>query len=149
LIRASNKHELFLLEKMKFHHIGIATKNLILAKNNYINLGFTSTEIVYVPNQKVKVCFVNKKNHPKIELIEPTNPVSPVINILKKVGSTPYHICYQCSDYIETIELLKKNQFFQLSKPVISNALSNKQICFFYNKNIGLIELLEEKTDKK
>jgi len=133
---------------MKFHHIGIATKNLIFAKNDYINLGFSSTEVLYVSSQKVKVCFVNKKNHPRIELIEPTDLHSPVINILNKVGSTPHHICYQTSDFIRIIELLKKNHFLLLGKPVISNALSNQQICFLYNRNTGLIELLEEKTDK-
>jgi hypothetical protein len=31
-----------------------------------------------------------------------------------------------------------------LSKPVEAVAMSNKKVCFLFNKNIGLIELVEK-----
>lgn len=67
------------------------------------------------------------------------------MKILDKVGVSPYHTCYQVSDIDDAIRKLKKMRFMPLSKPVIACALDDNKICFLYNKDVGLIELVEIK----
>nr|WP_314779289.1 VOC family protein [uncultured Treponema sp.] len=81
---------------------------------------------------------------PMIELIEPIDETSPVYKILQKSGVTPYHICYEVENISDTITELKREKFIPLSKPVEAVAMSNKKVCFLFNKNIGLIELVEK-----
>lgn len=81
---------------------------------------------------------------PRIELIEPVDEKSPVYKILQKSGVTPYHICYEVENIQREIDRLKKEKFLPISKPVRAIAMNNKLICFLFNKNIGLIELVEK-----
>ena len=39
---------------------------------------------------------------------------------------------------------LKKKRFILLGKPVEACAINNKKVCFMYNREVGLIELVEE-----
>jgi methylmalonyl-CoA/ethylmalonyl-CoA epimerase len=81
---------------------------------------------------------------PNIELIEPGSAKSPITKVLKKSGVVPYHICYSVKNIKLAISSLKTKQFILLSTPVEAVAINNKNICFLYNKNVGLIELVEK-----
>ena len=126
-----------------FHHIGIAVNNLKRSKQQYSIMGYSAGTEIYVPTQKVKICFLTKPEEPRIELIESTAEDSPINTIIKKNGAGPYHTCYITNDLDLTIKQFKKNKFFILNKPVKSTAFNNNLICFLYNKDIGLIELVE------
>ena len=56
----------------------------------------------------------------------------------------PYHTCYEVVDIEVEIKKLKKNGYIQVSKTVPAIAFENRLVCFLYNKNIGLIELLNK-----
>lgn len=84
-----------------------------------------------------------KEGFPTTELIEPVSDTSPVANMLKKNGVSPYHFCYEVELIYESVRKLKKSGFVLLNKPVHALALENKLICFLFNKTIGLIELVE------
>ncbi len=127
-----------------FHHLGIATKEIDKTKSIYLNLGFISTEIIFDPIQNVNICFLTKKDHPLLELVAPINEDSPVFNIIKKLGTTPYHICYEVDNLDEAIKNLKKQRFILTIAPVKAIAFKNRRICFLYNQQIGLTELLEK-----
>lgn len=129
---------------LDFHHIGIATKNISRAKKLYENMGYSVSEVMYVPSQKVNVCFANKGLHPTIEIIEPADSQSPVQTFLDKVGSTPYHLCYRTTDLKTATQELKALSFMPIGSPFVSGPLSNQTTCFFYNVHIGLIEVTEE-----
>jgi len=129
---------------LKFHHIGIATKNFQKAIQTYKSLGYSVvSESMEVPTQNVRVCFLEKQGHPLLELIEPSGDSSPIHNLLKKNGSGPYHLCYTTSDINETIKNLKILRFLIFSNPVESNAFNNNLIIFAYKDDIGFIEIVE------
>jgi methylmalonyl-CoA/ethylmalonyl-CoA epimerase len=128
---------------MEFHHIGVATGNIKKSIDVFTKLGFMSDEVIFDEIQNVNICFLRKPGHPDIELVEPVSQKSPVWNILEKVGTTPYHFCYYTNDITQDIQNLKKSKFILLVNPVTATALNNNRICFCYNKDFGLIELVE------
>ena len=87
---------------------------------------------------------MTKVGMPMVELLEAVDSSSPVNRILKDVGVSPYHFCYVVPDMEDALRRLRKMRFVILSKPVEACALNNRRVCFVYNKNVGLIELLEE-----
>ena len=138
----NNKYTM--LESMNFHHIGVATDSIEKTAEYYLEVGYKMSDIIFDPIQKVNITFLSKKSMPMIELLEPASDDSPVSNILMKSGVSPYHMCYQVKDIDLAISELKNKKYISLSKPIEAIALSMKRICFLFNKNVGLIELLEE-----
>ena len=135
-----------IIKSFKFHHIGIATRNLAKTKKIFEGLGLTMSETTPVPGQKVNVCFSRDVDHPRIELVEPATDDSPVNNFLDKVGSSPYHLCYETPDLDLAIPFLRKHGFLLISEPSPSIALDDNRICFCYHNKIGLIEIVETKS---
>ncbi len=131
---------------MKFHHVGIATQNLEKAIEVYLRLGYSlkSDTIYSDPLQKVDIAFMERHEHPMIELLMPNDVDSPIQNILSKSGSTPYHTCYEVPDIEKSIAELKTFSFIAIMRPVPAVAFDMRKICFLYNKHIGLMEILEE-----
>ena len=127
---------------MKFHHIGIAVNNIDKSRVAYENLGYTTTLSILDPIQNVNLCFLDKLNSPTIELVCPVDDKSPVVDILKKNGVIPYHNCFEVDDIEIGVKILKAQGYIQVSKIVPAIAFKNRLVCFLYNKNIGLIELL-------
>ena len=138
------KSKLYILSDLfEFHHIGVATDDMGMAKEFYLKIGYEADEETEVPSQKVRVCFLTKSGQPQIELITSSGDNSPVLNILKKCGSGPYHFCYSVRNMAEAIEYLRRERFVILFKPEESNAIENNNITFVYKKSIGLIEIVE------
>ena len=133
-----------MLIDLEFHHIAVATKDIKKSISKFEGLGFNSSIITIDTNQNVSVCFLNKLGHPQIELVEPLNSKSPVSEILRKSGTTTYHFCYVVEDIDKQILELRKQSFILLQKPIEASAFNNNKICFLYNSDIGLIELLEK-----
>ena len=129
---------------MKFHHIGIAVNDLNKTIQIYDNLGYTSSKIIHDKIQNVNISFLNKKNSPTIELVSPIDSTSPVYNILKKNGVSPYHTCYSVKSIKKTIKNLRDLKFIKINDPVKAIAFNDRLICFLFNKDFGLIELLNE-----
>jgi methylmalonyl-CoA/ethylmalonyl-CoA epimerase len=129
---------------MEFHHIGVATRDIRKSIDVFEKLGFIAEKVIFDEIQNVNICFVRKEGHPDIELIGPVNEKSPVMSILDKVGTTPYHFCYCSNNFPEEINILKSNKFLLVTKPVEAIAFNGKKICFCYNEHFGLIELIEK-----
>ena len=128
----------------RYHHTGVATKDIEITSAFYKNIGYSQSEIVIDKIQNVRICFLSKKNSPLVELVEPINDRSPVNEILKKNGNIPYHFCYEVDGMTEAILEMKKSGFIKIINPVPAKAFNNRLICFLYNKDVGLIELLEK-----
>ena len=133
-----------MFERMQFHHVGIACENIDETACHYCSLGYDQSETVIDPLQNVKIAFLSHPEMPMIELLSPVNNASPVVDILKKNGTSPYHICYSVSDLDGTIALFRRKRYIIVSKPKIANALGGKRVAFLYNKAVGLIELVGE-----
>ena len=129
---------------MKFHHIGMAVKNINATAAIYENGGYRMSEIVFDPIQNVNICWLTKEEAPIIELLAPVDEKSPVNNILTKVGVSPYHCCYVVENIDEALAQLRKMKYVMVSRPAAAVAFCDSMVCFLFNKNIGLIELVEE-----
>ena len=105
--------------------------------------GYTVSNTILDPIQNVNICWLTKEGMPTVELLEPINETSPVCKTLEKNGVTPYHTCYTVDNIDEAIAELRKMRYVVVSKPVEAVAIHNCKVCFLYNKNIGLIELVE------
>lgn len=132
-----------MVENALFHHIGIATSSIQATSSLYMTAGFQKTDVVFDPLQNVNVVFLQKEGCPLLELVEPIDRTSPVHNILKKVGVTAYHFCYEVEDILDTINQLEEKDFKVVVDPVDAIAFDNRKICFLYHIDIGLIELLQ------
>ncbi len=106
------------VEGMRFHHVGVAVKNLEEALNTYVRL-FGCTQVsspILVSDENVRVCFVSSPPGVLIELIEGVGDDSPVEKILDRTGAGTYHICYEVDDLDAAIQVLRKNRCLTFRK---------------------------------
>lgn len=128
---------------LTFHHIGIACRDIDKTKAFYLQQGYTATPTVDDPLQHVRISFLNKEGAPRLELLEPLDEQNPVARTLATAGVTPYHMCYEVRDLESAIAELRTQRFLLVNGPVPACALENRRIAFMFQKNTGLIELVE------
>jgi methylmalonyl-CoA/ethylmalonyl-CoA epimerase len=131
-----------MIHNATFHHIGIATTSIQATSLLYAE--HQRTDVVFDPIQNVKAAFLQRDGYPQLELVEPVDKTSPVYTILKKMGVTAYHFCYEVDSLSDSIEELEKKDFRLLVEPVSGIAFDNRKICFLHHIDVGLIELLEK-----
>ena len=128
---------------LTFDHIGIACRDIDKTKAFYLAMGYEASPVVEDPIQHVRISFLSKTGVPKLELLEPLDDQSPVARTLKATGVSPYHFCYTVEDIEEVIAQLRSQRFLLVTGPVPACAMENRRIAFLFQKNTGLIELVE------
>ena len=132
-------------ELLTFHHIGVACRDIERTAAFYTAMGYTAGAVVEDPLQHVHVCFLDKEGAPRIELLSPLDDESPVRRTLDMVGVAPYHMCYEVADIEAAVATLRAEQRFLLvSGPVPACAMGDRRVAFLFQKNTGLIELVEK-----
>jgi methylmalonyl-CoA/ethylmalonyl-CoA epimerase len=129
----------------KIEHIGIAVNNLQQAGNIYEKLLNTSVyKIEEVLSEGVKTAFLQTGPN-KIELLEASNPDSPIAKFIGKKGEGIHHIAFEVDDIRAEMERLKKEGFVLLNEEPKLGA-DNKLVCFVHPKSANgvLIELCQE-----
>tara|TARA_R110002072_G_scaffold235697_3_gene393336 strand:- start:100 stop:507 length:408 start_codon:yes stop_codon:yes gene_type:complete len=132
----------------KIEHIGIAVKNLEKANTVYAALlGEKHYKIEAVESEGVRTSFF-KVGESKIELLEATNPESPIAKFIEKRGEGIHHIAFYVDDIVEEIERLKNEGFAVLNETPKLGA-DNKLVTFLHPKSSNgvLIELCQENTN--
>lgn len=130
---------------MQLHHIGIAVPDFAISLSFYEKIGYYRQIEVYDPEQNVMVCLLkHKESSAMLELLKPYNEQSPINSIIKKMGATPYHICYAVPNIGQALFSLRQSKFMVMSLLKPSNAFDNRLVCFLRRKDIGLIEIIEE-----
>ena len=129
--------------EFRIEHIGYVTKNIERTAETFKILGYVAEAVVNDDTQKTKICFLRKKGEVSIELVEPYPENATMLNMLKK-GATPYHTCYTVFDVQQTYEQLKDLGFTPLFSPVSAPAFGDRLICYFWKKDVGLIEIVEQ-----
>lgn len=127
----------------KFHHFGVACRDIERTAAEYGRLGYEKGETVTDPLQNVRICFLRHASMPVVELLSPVDGNSPVVQILEKNGTTPYHTCYEVADLDSSIRLLKRQRYVVVSRPKEACAIDGRRVAFLYNADMGLMELLE------
>lgn len=129
---------------MKVHHIGYAVKRLEKAAEVFAVLGYTLGEITEDESRHIRIMFLENGTE-RVELVAPNGENTPVDGILKSVGPTPYHICYEVSDINTAMDELKEKGFVTVKEPERAPAIGGAAVAFMYNARVGLIELVEIK----
>jgi len=133
----------------KIEHIGIAVKNLEKSNIIFAKLfGEKHYKMEEVASEGVKTSFF-KVGTNKIELLEATNPNSPIAKFLAKKGEGVHHIAFAVNDITAEIKRLKEEGFIVLNETPKKGA-DNKLVAFLHPKSTNgvLIELCEEIKDK-
>jgi methylmalonyl-CoA/ethylmalonyl-CoA epimerase len=128
---------------MKIHHIGYVVKDIKKSLKLFKVLGYQiEKEIVRDEIRNVEILFL-KNGDLRVEVISPINLNSPILNYLNKVGSTPYHLCYETTDIEKTIRELRNNKFIIVESASEAIAINYQKVAFLYNSHYGLVEILE------
>lgn len=133
-----------MLDSLKFHHIGVATYDIDATASAYEQGGYHRSASIFDPIQNVNICWLTKEGMPTVELLAPVDDTSPVCKTLEKNGVTPYHTCWIVPDIEEAALKLRKQRYVMVSKPAEAVAFCGSRVAFFFNKAVGLIELVEE-----
>ena len=92
---------------MKIEHIGIATPRLDDALKFWRDaLGLEVTHTEEVAGQGVRVAML-PVGEPRVELLEPTGPASPVAKFLDKRGPGIHHVAVRVADIRASLARLK------------------------------------------
>ena len=129
----------------KIEHIGIAVKDLRSANDLFSKLfGTDPYKSEKVEREGVTTSFF-RMVETKIELLEATDPDSPISKFIEKRGEGIHHIAYEVENIIAEMSRLEKLGFTLLSKEPQKGA-DNKLICFLHPKSTNgvLVELCQE-----
>lgn len=130
----------------KIEHLGIAVKDMEASAKLYeALLGKPSYKSEKVESEGVNTMFF-EIGESKIELLEATNPESPIAKFIEKRGEGIHHIAYDVEDIYKEIERLKKAGFEMIHNSPKEGA-DNKLIAFLHPKSSGgvLVELCQER----
>lgn len=118
----------------KIEHIGIAVKDLNKSNELFAKLfGEPHYKIEEVASEGVKTSFF-KSGPNKIELLEGTNPNSPISKFIEKKGEGIHHIAFAVDDIVSEIQRLKSEGFIVLNETPKKGA-DNKLVAFLHPKS--------------
>ena len=83
------------------------------------------------------------KKMDKAVKVSPASKESVVFDLMKKMGNTPYHICYETEDMDAQIAALLAEHYVICSEMHEAIAIAGKRVCFLIHPFIGMIELVE------
>lgn len=128
---------------MKIHHIGYLVKKIEKAIKAFEGLGYQLTsEIIRDEYRQTDLCFLEKDGY-VIELVSPFSKESVVSDLMKKLGNTPYHICYETADMDAQVEELLSQHYVLCDEKHEAVAFGGKNVCFLIHPFMGMIELVE------
>jgi methylmalonyl-CoA/ethylmalonyl-CoA epimerase len=129
---------------MKIDHIGIAVRNMADSNELFRKLlGSEHYKVEEVASEKVATSFF-AVGESKIELLEGTDPESPISKFIEKRGEGIHHIAFEVTDIHAEMERLEKEGFVLLNKEPKRGA-DNKWVVFLHPKSSNgvLVELCQ------
>jgi methylmalonyl-CoA/ethylmalonyl-CoA epimerase len=130
------------MEKLKLHHIGIATDD-IDSGIGYIDklMGIKEiSDIVYDSKQNANLCMITAKDGTSYELIS-----GEVVKQYLKKHIFMYHTCYKVDNLVQSIDYLTSIGAIVVSEPKEAVLFGGRRVAFLMT-DIGMIELLEEQV---
>src|SRR3954470_24298296 len=100
---------------LKIEHLGIAVKSLEQSNELFSRLfGKTPYKLEKVESESVSTSFF-MMGESKIELLEATDPQSPIAKFIEKKGEGIHHIAFEVTDIHAEMERLRNEGFTLLS----------------------------------
>lgn len=128
----------------KIYHIAIAVSNIEEAAKFYENvLGLNLSGVEVVAAQKTKAGFF-RIGELNIELVEPTEPDSPLVKFLETKGQGIHHICFEVDDVEAEVKAFIEKGVIMVDQKPRPGAHQTK-VAFVHPKSSNgvLIELCE------
>lgn len=129
---------------LKIDHIGIAVRSMADSNELFHRLlGEAHYKIETVESEKVATSFF-RIGDSKIELLEASDPESPIAKYIEKRGEGIHHIAFEVEDIRAAIEHLEQQGFVPLNREPKRGA-DNKWVAFFHPKSCNgvLVELCQ------
>jgi methylmalonyl-CoA/ethylmalonyl-CoA epimerase len=126
---------------MKFHHVGVACKNIYeeIANISAIHRVIDKSPTVFDQEQNAELALLTLADGTRIELISG----KPVETFLKK-NITYYHLCFEVDDIDAEIDRLVNAGAFLIAEPKPAVLFNNRKVAFL-QASYGMIELLNSK----
>lgn len=128
----------------KINHFGVIVPDIELHFEKYFSHLAPNgiSDKVHDPLQGVNVSFI-EFSEGVIELVEPTDPSSPISKILDKQPAMYHHVCLESDDLEKDLENCRENGQFVVSPPKPAIAFGGRRIAFVMGRDGLLWELLE------
>lgn len=129
----------------RLDHVGVAVRALAEALPAFeAALGVTATPPEIVPDQKVRVVFL-ETGQAGVELLEPTSPDGPIGRFVEKRGEGIHHLSFLVND-LEAALARCRAAGLQLIDETPRAGAAGRRIAFLHPKSTSgvLIELAEE-----
>ena len=129
---------------LRIDHLGIAVKNMADSNELFRKLlGEAHFKIETVESEKVATSFFHI-GESKIELLEATDPESPIAKYIEKRGEGIHHIAFEVTDIRAEIARLEAEGFVPLNREPKRGA-DNKLVAFLHPKSSNgvLVELCQ------
>ena len=126
-------------------HIGIAVRDMAVSNELFAKLlNVQPYKAETVASEGVTTSFFTV-NQTKIELLQATNPDSPIAKFLEKKGEGIHHVAFEVDNILVEIDRLKAEGFTVLNE-IPKRGADNKLVCFLHPKGTNgvLIELCQE-----
>ena len=137
------------MQASKIEHIGIAVKDLDKSISLYEEmLGYECYKVEEVKDQKVRTAFFII-GETKLELLEATDPSSPIARFIEKRGEGMHHLAFAVSNIEERLMNMEKKGINLIDKKARKGA-DDLNIAFLHPGSTSgvLIELCENKNKK-
>jgi methylmalonyl-CoA/ethylmalonyl-CoA epimerase len=131
---------------LKIDHIGIAVKSMADSNALFARLlGTTHYKVESVESEKVATSFF-QVGESKIELLEASDPDSPIAKFIEKRGEGIHHIAFDVADIRAEMKRLEAEGFILLNQEP-KNGADNKLVAFLHPKSSNgvLVELCQDK----
>ena len=135
--------------KIYLDHIGIACDNIEQSSRFWKLIGLIQGSDEIVADQGVTTRFFstseNDPMEPKIELLEPTGPDTPIGKFLSKRGPGVQQVCFRVENLEEMISILLENDV-QMIDTIPRKGAHDSLIAFVHPKSTGgvLVELAQK-----
>ena len=130
---------------MKFHHLGLATRNADEARRTLSALGYRLQEPVFDPLQNVNLIWCDHDSMPAIEVVYPADGPGPLDPYLADHAELVYHLCYAATDIQAAVDTLKSSglRLLPVVAPKPAVLFDGRAVAFYHLKGLGLIEIVE------
>jgi len=128
------------------HHAGYVVGDIAAAIPGFVRcMGAAWDGSIFEDTlQKVKVAFLaTRPGEPRLELVEPLGPDSPVSRFLRERGGGLHHLCYEVDDLQWHIAEMKRRGALIAKRPKPAVAFGGRPIAWMLTAEKLLLEFLE------
>ncbi len=131
-----------------FHHFGLAVQEEESAIQFIRDLGYAIGDKIFDPLQNVNLRMCLHDTMPSVEMIMPAEGKSPIDSILRKHGSSIYHLCYTSQNIEKSLAFLeqKGHRVLPISPPQKAILFNNQCVSFYHVLGFGIIEIIDIST---